>query len=373
MSLVYPVRRYGRFGLALGLTPRLLHERFGLDLGERFHRDIIHRIRSVMDMDRLAWEAFGGIGIGFEEPFPRATIEPFGHRFVPVLYGCPCVYASGEEPAVRTLPLDPDVIRSMPTWTPERFLSQDAVREVLAQAAVVRERFGNACEAARVRMGENPHAIPLSSLQNLGSTINTAVSTFGEQVLCLYVEDSRLLRTSYRGVTDLMLLALRIFPDRDGRGLPLVFVGNCTVAMISPRQYAECNAGFDAELSAFAGSIGARFLVHQDSDATPHLASYARLAPVHGIDLGQDTDFARAAVIFPGASANCILFPSWIASTPLQGIREELGRLMRLGRRFSDFTFSLFEVDPGLAGGRVFELVEIFRECAGKESEGSPE
>ena len=373
MSLVYPVRRYGRFGLALGLTPRLLHERFGLDLGERFHRDIIHRTRSVMDMDRLAWETFGSIGIGFEEPFPRATIEPFGHRFVPVLYGCPCEYASGEEPAVRTLPLDPDAIRSLPAWTPERFLSQEPVREVLAQLALARERFGDAGGAARGRMGENPHAIPLSSLQNLGSIINTAVSTFGAQVLCLYVEDPELLRMLYRSVTDLMLLALRIFPDRDGRRLPLVFVGNCTVAMISPRQYAECNAAFDAELSAFAGSIGARFLVHQDSDATPHLANYARLAPVHGIDLGQDTDFARAAELFPGASANCILFPSWIGSTSLQGIREELGRLMRLGRGFPEFTFSLFEVDPALAGGRIFEFVEIFRECAEKESEGSPE
>jgi hypothetical protein len=355
----------------MGLTPRLLHDRFGLELGERFHRDVGFRVRAVMDMDRLAWRDFGSIGLGFEEPFPRATIEPFGHRFVPVLYGCPCVYASGEEPAVLPLPLDPDAIRAIPPWTAERFLAHEAVREVLAQAGAARKLYGDACDAARLRMGGNPHAVPLSSLQNLGSVINTAVSTFGEQVLCLYADDPPLLRAFYRSVTDLMLLCLRIFPETDGRSLPLVFVGNCTVAMISPAQYAACNAAFDAELSAFARSIGARFLVHQDSGATPHLENYARLSPVHGIDVGQDTDFDRAARLFPGASANCILFPSWIGATPLEGIREELARLMRAGRGFADFTFSIFEVDPALADGRIFDFVEAFRACAEKESEGA--
>ncbi len=220
-------------------------------------------------------------------------------------------------------------------------------------------------------MGENPHAVPLSSLQNLGSVINTAVSTFGEQVLCLYADDPALLRTFYRSVTDLMLLCLRIFPEKDGRGLPLVFVGNCTVSMISPAQYEACNAPSDRELSAFARSIGARFLVHQDSGATPHLENYARLVPVHGLDIGQDTDFEKAARLFPGVSANCILFPGWIGSTALEGIREELSRLMRAGRGFSEFTFSILEVDPVLAQGRIFEFVDIFRACAERESEGA--
>ena len=61
---------------------------------------------------------------------------------------------------------------------------------------------------------------------------------------------------------------------------------------------------------------------------------------------------------------NCILFPSWIASTPIEGIREELSRLMRIGRRFPDFTFSIFEVDPALAQGRIFEFYDVFKECA---------
>ena len=364
MPLFYPTARIGRYGLGLGLTPRLLHERFGLDLGERFHRDILFRIDALMEIDRRVWESFRGLGLGYERPFPRATIEPFGHRFVPALYGCRISYAEAEEPAARLRTLDPEELRALPAWTPERWQQQEAVREVLDQARVARERWGDARAEAERRLGYNPHYQPLSSLQNLGSAINTAVSVFGEQVLCLYLDDPQLLRGFYRNVTDLMLLCLRFFPAQDGRRLTDVFVGDCTVAMISPRQYAECNLDFDRELSGYAASIGARFLVHQDSDTSPHLDNYRALGPVHGLDVGQDTDFERAAALFPEASVNCILFPSWLASTPLEGIREELSRLMRIGQSFQDFTFTIFEVDPALAQGRIFEFYDVFKECA---------
>jgi hypothetical protein len=369
VPVFYPARRYHRFGLAMGLTPRLLHERFGLDYGERFHRDVVHRVESLKEIDRLVWECFGEIGLGYENPFPRATLEPFGHRFVPVLYGCRCVYAAAEEPAVLPRPLDPELIRGLKPWTDERFEAEEAVREVLAQARLARERFGPQVAAAQA-LEHNPHFQPLSSLQNLGSVINTAVSVFGAEALFLYADDQQLLKRFYRNVTQAMLIALRVFPSRDGRRLREVFVGDCTVAMISPESYARCNLDFDRELAEFARAVGARFLVHQDSGATPHLANYARLSYVQSLDFGQDTDFEQAARLFPGTSANCILFPAWLQSTPARDMQEELERLMRVGLSFGDFTFSVFEVDPALAGGKVFEFVDAFRKAAEKVSQG---
>ena len=364
MPLFYPAEQFGRFGLAMGLTSALLHEKFGLDFGERFHRDILYRVSALMEIDRLVWEAFGGLGLGYEEPFPRATIEPFGHRFVPVLYGSDCTYSSSEEPAARHRELDPAQLATLPGWTPERFEASDAVREVAEQARILRERYGDRLGEYAGRMGWNPHYQPLSSLQNLGSVINTAVSVFGESILLLYEDDPALLRAFYRNVTDLMLLALDRFPKLDRRRLSHVFVGDCTVAMISPRQYGACNIAFDRELSRYAASIGAEFLVHQDSGVTPHLPNYALLQPVAALDVGQDTDFAEAARLFPGAAASCILFPSWLATTAVGEIEEELALLMRAGRAFRSFTFSIFEVDPALAAGKINEFHEVFRRCA---------
>jgi hypothetical protein len=190
------------------------------------------------------------------------------------------------------------------------------------------------------------------------------VSVFGEDALLLGMDEPALLSSFYHNVTELMLLCLEYFPAVDGRTLHTVFVGDCTVAMISPAQYAALNLEPDSRLAAFARGIGATFLVHQDSGATPHLENYARLGHVRGIDFGQDTDWEAAARIFPGAEANCIIFPGWILAHSREEIQEELQRLMRAGTSFPRFSFSILELDVALAAGKVFEFHEAFRRAA---------
>jgi hypothetical protein len=360
--LCYPPLRIGRFGVSYGLTPKLLYERYGLDHGERFHRDIAWRVAQVMEIDRLVHRDFSGIGIGFAEPFARATIEPFGHRFVPAMYGCETRYAAAEDPSGVRLAFDPGLIRGHLPWTRERFEAAPPVRIVLEQASWARAHCDR--EHAERMLGYNPHAQTLSSLQNLGSVINTAVSVFGEDALLLGLDEPDLLRGFYAGVTDLMLQCLEYFPGVDGRRLRTVFVGNCTVAMISPAQYAALNMTEDLRLARYAASIDARFLVHQDSGANPHLAAYASLPGVGAIDFGQDTDWAAAAKLFPEADASCIIFPGWLRDRALEDIREELERLLRAGSAFPSFSFTLLEVDDELARGKVFEFHEAFRKAA---------
>ena len=362
MSLFYPMQEFGGFGLSYGLTPSLLHARYGLDYGERFHRDIAWRTAMVMEIDREASRDFGQIGLGFAEPFPRATIEPFGHRFVPALYGCDIAYASSEDPSAMRRAFDPALIHGLGPWTRDRLESSEPVRAVLQQARWAREH-GDRVEAER-RLGFTPHALPLSSLQNLGSVINTAVSVFGEDALLLGLDEPALLASFYNNVTELMLLCLEYFPAVDGRTLHTVFVGDCTVAMISPAQYAAMNLEHDRRLAAFALGIGAKFLVHQDSGVTPHLENYARLGHVRGIDFGQDTDWEAAARLFPGAEANCIIFPGWVRAHSSAEIQEELQRLMLAGTSFPRFSFSILELDAALAAGKVFEFHEAFRRAA---------
>lgn len=180
------------------------------------------------------------------------------------------------------------------------------------------------------------------------------------------MDEPELLRALYQNVTDLMLLCLDMFPRVDGRTLHTIFVGDCSVAMISPAQYEACNSVSDGRLCDYARGIGARFVVHQDSGATPHLPGYAALGAVHGIDFGQDTDWAAAAELFPNAEANCIIFPSWLHATATEEIGAELERIMRIGSRFPRFTFTLLELDTRLAEGKVFEFHEAFRAAAAR-------
>ncbi len=361
MPIVYPMRSFGRQRLGLGVTYKLLNERFGFDLGQRYHRDLDYRIKTTMEIDRTVFEVYSGIGLGYENPVPRVSIEPFGHRFVPVLYGCSYGFAADAEPWSRPRVLSPDEIENLPPWTVERFEKSEPVQAVLCQVNQLKAHYG------RYRVADrefNPHYRGMSSLQNLGSVINTAFSVQGDRLLMDYVDRPDLVRKLYANITQLMLLCLRRFAKEDGWPLTDVFVGDCTVSMISPRQYAAINAAEDRRLMEYARSIGARFMVHQDSGVTPQIENYTGLEYVQAFDFGQDTDFEKLARLRPDAAVNCILFPSWIASHGSEEIRGELLRLMRVGQRFRAFTFTCLEIDTKLDGERIFAFCETFGECA---------
>jgi hypothetical protein len=114
----------------------------------------------------------------------------------------------------------------------------------------------------------------------------------------------------------------------------------------------------------YARSIGARFLMHQDSDVNPHLENYARLDYIHAFDVGQDTDFEKLHELCPNAEVNCILFPSWIASHAIGEVRCELQRLMAIGGKIPKFSFTCLEVDAQLDGDVLLAFHETFRQCA---------
>ncbi len=361
MPLPYPMQTFGRYKLGLALTYKLVHDRFGFDLGERYHLDVDHRIQTTKEIDRAVFDAFGKIGLGFESPFPRASVEPFGHRFMPAMYGCQTGYAPDADPWGKTRTLGQTEIKSLQPWTLERFERSEPVRVVLSQIEQLKRRY----EPYRAAEKEfNPHYRAMSSLPNLGSVINTAFSVLGQELFVYYLDEPELVRKLYANIGQLMLLCLEYFPRVDGWPLRDIFVGNCTVAMISPAQYRAFNELEDRRLMEHARKIGARFMMHQDSNATAHLENYARLEYLHALDFGQDTDFEKLTRLFPNAEVNCILFPSWIESHPRDEVRAELARLMELGKSFPAFSFTLLEIDTKLGGDLLFEFHDTFRECA---------
>ncbi len=365
MLIPYPMQVFGRFRMGLAFTYNLLHDRFGFDFGERHHLDVDSRIRTTMDIDRAVFEAYGQIGLGYAKPFPRSSIEPFGHRFIPAMYGCAIEYAANAEPWSKPRNLPPEEILALEPWTVERFERSEPVRLVLNQVARLKDRY----EPYRIPDQEfNPHYRAMSILQNLGSVINTAFSVEGEELFVQYVTEPELVQRFYANITQLMLLCLDYFTRVNGWALRDIFLGNCPVAMISPAQYAACNAQHDRCLMEYTRKVGARFMLHQDSNANAHLENYAHLAHVSALDLGQDTDFEKLARRFPQAEVNCILFPSWLESHTMDEVRAELLRLMDHGKRFPSFAFTLLEIDSKLGDDRLFEFHETFRECASRIS-----
>ena len=361
MSIPFGTQLFGRFTLRMGLTHKLAHDRFGFDMGERYHRDLDYRIQTTMEIDRAMFDTYGSIGLGYEQPFPRVSIEPFGHRFVPAMYGCETAFAVDGDPWGKPRVLCRDEILRSPPWTIERFERSEPVQMVLNQIRQLRQRYA----AFRLPDKEfDPHYRAMSSLQNLGSVVNTAFSLQGEELFIAYVTDPDLVQWLYAHITQLMLVCLEYFTREDGWRLNDVFVGNCTVAMLSPAQYSQLNETHDRCLMGHARDLGAHFMLHQDSHVNPHLENYARFEYLQAVDFGQDTDFERWACLRPDVAVNCILFPSWIAAHTMDDVGAELSRLMRIGLRFPAFSFTMLEIDARLDGDRLLEFHETFRRCA---------
>ena len=76
MPLFYPTQTFGRCRLGLGLTYQLVHNLFGVDLGERYHRDLDHRIQTTMEIDRAVFDRYGNIGLA------SGAVSPGEHRAV---------------------------------------------------------------------------------------------------------------------------------------------------------------------------------------------------------------------------------------------------------------------------------------------------
>jgi uroporphyrinogen-III decarboxylase len=349
MAIVYPAQSFGSFKLGMGFNFRFIHSKFGFDLGERFHKDPDYRIGTTQEIDRCIFDLYGEIGLGFENPDPRPSVEPFGHRFIPAMYGCQCHFANDAEPWVEGKFYTEDDILTLKEWSWEDFKKSIPVLETVYQAEYLHKKYGY-----------------FSSLPNLGSTINTAISLRSNQLFVDYIENPDLVRKLYRNITDLMIMTVEHFEKIDGRPESNLFLGNCTVAMISPNNYQNVNMEFDIDYINYAKKKGAIFCIHQDSNVTPHIKNYAKLPHVSILDIGMDTDFELLSEYFPNAEVNCIWFPQWIISHTSSEIEAEVERLMKIGTKFKNFSFTFCEIDELIAEEKIFAFSESVERYAGK-------
>lgn len=361
MSSFYPWQTHGRYRLAMGLSGLLVHENYGVDLSEKFYHDIAYRVKTSLEIDRAVYETYGRMGLGSKNPTPRLSVEPYGHRFMGAMYDCEPRYLEDGEPWVLERCLSGDEIRALESWTVERFENSEPVKVILSQIDYLKKNY----ECLPIPTDQFiPHYRPMSSLQNLGSVINNAFSVQNEKLYMDYIDDPEAVHLFYNNITDLMILAMDYFSKVDGWPLTDVFIGNCSIAMISPENYQEYNYPYDHRLMDYARSIDATFMIHQDSDVTQQLENYAGFDFLHGIDFGQDTDFEKAAELMPHVDVNCLLFPFWINTHSDDEIREELLRLMDIGKKFQSMSFCVWEIDPDLGGDKIFSFYDIFCQCA---------
>lgn len=352
MVIAYPGQKYGRFTLGLAVNPGFLEEHVGFVTDKKFFRDPDYHTKSIMAIDRAVWEKFKDVGLGYENPVPRPYIEPHGHRWGPAMYGCEIIFHPASEPWAQEIDVTDDELDELVSdpWTIEKFANAEPNRLVMEQAKYLRSKYPDA---------------NIATMQGIGSVINCGHSVLGSKLLEMYMTNPDLLRKFYHHMTDMTFTCMEYFSKYDNQPLGSAGLGNCSVAMIGPEQYMACNWEVDQRVMNWAKERNFPFSLHQDSDVNPHIDNYGKFGYVHHLDFGQDTDYERLYKYYPDATINVLLWPSWALAVDDDEMRADLMRWMRTGVKYKKGCyFSIYDVDQLMGRGRLFQFVDIFRQCA---------
>ena len=268
------------------------------------------------------------------------SVEPYGHRFIPAMFGCEIKFGDATAPWAENNILTREEIEATPMMTLEEYKQIDIVRETESQIKYARAKYGGC-----------------SGQQNKGGVMNTAIYLRGMDLFSDFYESPATVHKLFNLISNRMFLSYEHGKELDGRATD-TGVGNCTVCMVSPDVYDEFVYPQDLAFMELAKSNGVRFSVHHDSDATKYVESYKRLEYLHHIDVGFDTDVALFRKNFPHVVLNIYLYTSFLLERTAGEIAADVKKLAALAGGPKNTWFTCADVDDNIPDEKVTALYE---------------
>jgi hypothetical protein len=130
-------------------------------------------------------------------------------------------------------------------------------------------------------------------------------------------------------------------------------VSNCLVNMVSPQQYEQLLLPLDQRIAEAFGCIG----IHNCAwSASPYLDAYAQVPHVAYIDMGLDSDLARARELMPDARRAVMYKPTDLADKPLPAISEDFSRV---AAEYGPCDVVIADIEAGVPDRRVLEATAL--------------
>jgi hypothetical protein len=328
----------------IGFTPRWYREALGLDFGERWHTDPGYRWECQRQMARELRRCFGDAPIGWlrdADQSPDLLTGAFGACSVTAIYGVPILYASDNWPvsAHRYLSAE-DVMRLDP---PD--LDHNPFFDALMQQVE-----WIACEVG-----------PVHGYINWQGTLNNAYRLRGEELFVDMIANPARASHLFACVAATMTEAAQRLYARQRQSGVLVehfTVSNCLVNMVSARQYRELLLPLDQRFAETFGLLG----IHNCAwNADPYLESYVQVPHVGYIDMGLDSNLARARALFPHARRALMYTPMDAANNSSAALRRDFERI---AREYGPCDVVLADIEAGTSDARVLELIALCDELS---------
>ena len=331
--------------LNIGFSHEWWHRNYGFVFDESFYMDIANKAKIMRAMDEIMAERFPYYtqNRGLKDSVisnPTIAVEPYGHRFIPALFGCEISYSKMITPWPRHTDLSDEEIMSMPFLTPGEFGDDEKVQVILRQAGEMRA-LGLAC----------------STQQNTGSVINTAIY-LRKNLFTDFYDKPEIIHRLFALISNRIECSVKFFSEADGRAGDLG-VGNCAVCMLSPKIYETFNRPCDLRIMELARSMGVRFSMHQDSDVTPYIESYKSFDYLYSFDVGQDTDIQAFRRVFPDVVINIFIYSAWLLGNDAEAIRRGVTELAAKAGPPELAGISCYDIDPGTEDEKIEALCTV--------------
>jgi len=300
--------------LNIGFSCDWWYQNYRFSFDESYYLDATQKIKTMQAIDEIMEKRFpyytqtGGLKESAISN-PTIAVEPFGHRFIPALFGCTIKYSETTTPWARHRDLSDDEIMCMPFLTLEDFGREKEVITILRQVEEM-SALGCACSAQ----------------QNTGSVINTALYLRKELFTDFY-EKPEIIHRLFELIINRTECSVEFFNKIDGK-VSDIGIGNCAVVMLSPAVYKTFNLPCDLKMMELAKKSGVRFSIHQDSNVTPFIECYKPFDYLYSFDVGQDTDIVRFRSAFPDVILNIFLYSGWLLENSAQEIHKGIGELI---------------------------------------------
>lgn len=323
----------------IGFTPKWYRDKLGIDFGERWHTDPAYRRDSVIAMRDELRRRFPGTRIGGIDR-PDAPLDlltgVYGACPVAAIYGVPIVYAEDKWPDCE-----------------HKYLTDGEIDDLESPGLDTNPFFRRLMDQVEWIAAKEER---IEGFINWQGVLNNAHRLRGEQIFYDILNAPERCRRLFDCVCTTMIEATRRLRERQrASGVDLTFftVSNCLVNMVSPDQYRDLLLPFDLRIAETTDCIG----IHNCAwNADPYLNDYATVPHVGYIDMGLDSNLARARELFPDARRALMYTPMDLANKSPDEIGDDLEKI---ARDYAPCDIVFADIEAGTPNERVLAVVDM--------------
>jgi len=333
--------------VSLGFEPAWFRRRCDVDFSERWHRDPVYRYQALRAMQAELCRAFPEVsywqGGALQD---LATISGcYGAYVIPRLFGLKLRYSAERWPVLE--PGRKLSVEEVEQLDAGRLMAGPFVEELFDQMETIERQWG--C---------------IYGYLNWQGVLNNAFNLRGQDIFLDLQDRPELADHLFSTLCEVMIrLAQRVQQRQRQSGFYVnhLCVSNCTLNMISPQAYRQFLFRHDAKIAASFE----RFGVHTCNwNVTPYLEVLQPLPKVGYLDMGMESNLAKAKEMFPCARRAVMYSPVKLQEASGEEIAADMEKIYR---ELSPCDVVMADIQASTPDARVKELLGICARLEGRD------